>query len=235
MFIFEDTSWVILLLAFGAGLLHALDADHVMAVTAISAKQGGGKAIVRLCLNWALGHGVTLLFFGALILLLGLAIPHSLSRYAELAVAVVLIFIGLLILRDLYKSKSHIHFHRHDELNPHAHWHQHTQNRNLHEHNKSHESHNHSAVIVGAIHGLAGLAPLLAILPLAQKPVWLGVVYLLLFCFGVFISMTIFGGLFSKVLDGLQRYGILSINVIRGMIAMISISIGMLWLTHGVA
>ena len=233
MFIFDGTSWAILLLAFGTGLLHALDADHVMAVTAISAKRSGSKAIIRLCLNWSLGHGVTLLIFGISILILGLSIPHNLSHYAELGVAMILITLGLLILRDLYKSKSHIHFHRHDELNPHAHWHQHTKKQHIEE--EAHEPHNHSAVMVGAIHGLAGLAPLLAILPLAQKPLWLGIVYLLLFCLGVFISMTLFGGLFSKVMLGMQRYGVMSINLIRGSVAVVSISIGMVWLSNGIA
>lgn len=236
MFLIENTSWAILILAFGAGILHALDADHVMAVTAISAKRGGAKAIIQLCLNWSLGHGITLILFGAGILLLGLSIPQSLSQYAELAVAIILIVIGLMILRDLYKSKSHIHFHQHDKLNPHAHWHQHSENTvPHHSSSKQGEAHNHSAVLIGAVHGLAGLAPLLAILPLAQKPLWISVVYLLLFCSGVFISMTLFGGVFSKVLVNLQRYGTSSINYIRGFIAIMSISIGVVWLSKGLA
>ncbi|MFK5914269.1 MAG: hypothetical protein QM484_07825 [Woeseiaceae bacterium] len=235
MFILDNAVWSIFFLAFGLGLLHALDADHIMAVTAISAKQGGAKAIVRLCLNWSLGHGATLLVFGVIILFLGLSIPHSLSQYAEIGVAIILIMIGIMILRDLYVSKSHIHFHQHDKLSSHAHWHQHTKNKKESNHNKKHESHNHGAVLVGAIHGLAGLAPLLAIMPMAQKSIWFGVAYLLIFCAGVFLSMTLFGGVFSKLIFGLQRYGNVSINIIRGTIATISISIGGIWLVNGVA
>jgi ABC-type nickel/cobalt efflux system permease component RcnA len=229
MFILENSSWTILLLAFATGLMHALDADHIMAVSAISAKRGGAKAIVRLCLNWSMGHGVTLLFFGGLILLFGLSIPHSMSHYAELGVAGILMIIGSLIFRDLYKDKAHLHFHRHDDLNPHAHWHSHVENENKH----SKHDHNHSAVLVGVVHGLAGLAPLLAVLPVSNQPLWLGIVYLFVFCLGVFIAMAVFGGLFSKVLCGLQRYGKVSMNLIRGMIAMASIFIGMAWLVNG--
>ena len=138
-----------------------------------------------------------------------------------------------MILRDLYKFKAHIHFHTHDKLNSHAHWHQHTGTQ--HQSDKSHEQHNHSAVIVGAVHGLAGLAPLLVVLPLSQKPFWLGIVYLVLFCLGVFISMTLFGGFFSKAVISLEKYGVMSMNLIRGVIAFLSISLGVVWLSYGVA
>lgn len=244
MFIFENSSWTILFLAFATGLMHALDADHIMAVTAISAKRGGTKAIVRLCLNWSLGHGVTLILFGALILLLGLSIPHSLSHYAESGVAMILMTIGILIFRDLYKMKAHVHFHRHDSLKPHAHWHSHSENENKqkntfiqkdeqeHKHHQ-HNQHNHSAVLVGFVHGLAGLAPLLAVLSVSNQPLWQGIVYLFVFCLGVFIAMALFGGLFSKALTGLQQYGKISMNVIRGTIATASLFVGMTWLVHG--
>ena len=249
MFIFEHINWTILILAFATGMVHALDADHIMAVSAISAQRGGAKAIVRLCLNWALGHGATLLFFGVFIILLGFSIPHRLSHYAEIGVAIILITIGFVVLRELFQAKAHLHFHRHDNLGPHAHWHTHAENKGaekkflIHESTKfshhsyththeQHQNHNHHhrAMLVGVVHGLAGLAPLLAVLPLANQPAWLGIVYIFVFSLGVFLAMMIFGGVFSRLLNGLQRYGVLSMNLMRGMIATGSISIGIFWL-----
>ena len=244
MFIFEHSSLTVLVFAFATGLLHALDADHIMAVSAISAQRGGAKAIVRLCLNWAIGHGATLLFFGVIIILLGFSIPHRLSHYAEIGVAIILITLGFVILRDLYQSKAHLHFHRHDNLGPHAHWHSHTENEkgkkysllqknhnhSHHHHSNKHHHHHHRAMLVGVVHGLAGLAPLLAVLPLANQPVWLGIFYIFVFSLGVFLAMIIFGGVFSQLLNGLQRYGVISMTLMRGIIATGSVFIGMFWL-----
>jgi len=239
---------LILLLAFGAGLLHALDADHIMAVTAIASKKLGMKAIVRLCLNWSLGHGFVLFVLGSLILILGLAIPVEVSEYAEKFVAVLLITIGGLVLSDLHKTRTHVHFHSHKGLRKHAHWHRH---KNYHAFEKNKEKkinfnfltnnqiklkkindhqHDHSAVIVGVVHGLAGLAPLLAIIPMAKQPLWLSVVYLLIFCIGVFLSMLLFGGVLEKLFRYIQKYGTGSVNVIRGLVGMTSIFLGLSWL-----
>jgi cytochrome c biogenesis protein CcdA len=245
-----DTS-LIVLLAFSAGLLHALDADHVMAVSAIAAKKLGMKAIIRLCINWSLGHGLVLFVVGSSILLLGLAIPVELSEYAEKLVAVLLIGIGAWVLKDLYQARAHIHFHSHDGSIRHAHWHRHDRkaagkeivnrkidlnflaenkikfkkvNANQHDHN------DHSAVMIGIVHGMAGLAPLLAIIPISNQPLWLGVAYLLVFCIGVFLAMLIFGGVLEKVLRYIQNYGTASINVLRSLVGMGSIVLGVAWL-----
>lgn len=112
------TGEAIFRLAFGAGILHALDVDH-----AIAPKKLGVKAIDRLCLKWSIGHGVVLFIMGGVIIF-GLSIPHELSQYAEKGAALLLIVIGSWILIDLYKSHSHIHFHQHEGLVNHAHWHQ---------------------------------------------------------------------------------------------------------------
>ena len=225
----DFTGWAIFLLAFGAGLLHALDADHVMAVTAIATKKAGMRAIVNLCLKWALGHGAVIFIFGAIIFIFGFTIPYELSHYAEKAVAILLIAIGSWVLRDLYLSRVHIHFHEHQGLTRHAHWH--IDETKAHNQKVSGDhKHDHHAVMVGVLHGLAGLAPLLAIVPLANQPLWLAIIYLLIFCLGVFLSMLIFGGVLGKVVEGIQGYSVFSINIIRGMVGTASITLGLVWL-----
>ena len=218
--------WTIFLLAFGAGIVHALDADHIMAVTAIASKKLGRRAIVQLCLKWSLGHGAVLFIIGGGIFIFGLNIPHELSDYAEKAVAILLIAIGAWVLQDLYKSHTHVHFHSHEGLANHAHWHE----KKLNENNNIEHKHEHKAVMVGVLHGFAGLAPLLAIIPMANQPLWLGLVYLLIFSFGVFLSMLIFGGLLGKMIERLQSFGVISMNLIRGLIGLASIGLGLAWL-----
>lgn len=234
--------WTIFLLAFGTGIVHALDADHIMAVTAIASKKLGMKAIVQLCLKWSLGHGVVLFIIGGAIFIFGLNIPHELSQYAEKGVALILIVIGGWILRDLYKSHAHVHFHRHAGLTNHAHWHidELNEKRVTQKPSKIHygvtdnnieHKHDHKAVMVGVLHGFAGLAPLLAIIPMANQPVWLGLIYLFIFSLGVFLSMLIFGGMLGKLLERLQGFGVVSINLVRGLIGLASIGLGLAWLT----
>jgi len=225
----DFTGWGIFFLAFAAGLLHALDADHVMAVTAMSAKKMGMRAIVILCLKWSLGHGAVVFIVGASILIFGVSMPDALSHYAEKAVAILLLVLGGWILRDLYRSRAHFHFHEHGGSIRHAHWHIDKLEINKEDMPSAHK-HDHRAVMVGVLHGMAGLAPLLAIVPIANQPLWLAIMYLLIFCIGVFLSMLIFGGVLGKVIEGIQKYSVFSIHLIRGLVGVTSISLGLVWL-----
>jgi len=216
------TAEVIFLLAFATGLLHALDADHVMAVTVIASKKMGMKAVIALCLKWSLGHGAILFIAGSLIFYFGMSIPHELSHYAEKMVALVLLLIGVWILKDLYQSRARVEFHKHHGLEQHAHWQV--------DHPKLKHKHEHKAVMIGMLHGLAGLAPLLVIIPVTTQPLWLSILYLFIFCVGVFLSMLVFGGALGKIFESVQRNGQKSVNILRGMLGVASISLGLVWM-----
>jgi len=193
---------VLLTLAFGLGMLHSLDADHIMAVSNLAQNnqhQGGIKNSIHFCLHWACGHGLVLFLVGVVVFILGVSLPAELSLYAEMVVAAVLIVIGLFVLYDVWQRRIHIHFHQHDNLPKHAHWHSHA-NQNSHRHS-------HTALFVGMLHGLAGFAPLLAIIPATMTSVtitqraWSGFLYLIIFSLGVLAAMLLFGGVlgyFSK-------------------------------------
>lgn len=218
----------ILGLAFGLGMLHALDADHIMAVTGLSGQRPGFKRALGFCLRWAVGHGLSLCLIGAAVLMLGMAIPESLSHIAEKIIGLVLIAIGLSVLYDLYRKRAHLHFHHHDEMPPHAHWHQHTDHR---DHDPRHHPHNHQAVIVGVLHGTAGSAPLLVLLPVSRLPdPWWGMAYLTVFAAGVILTMLVFGGLLGGVMQWLERQGSGFIKVVRAIIAFSAIGFGIAWL-----
>lgn len=220
------SSFAILSLAFGLGLLHALDADHIMAVSGLAAHRPGLRSSLRFCARWALGHGTVLLAIGGAVLLLGMAIPAGLSATAELLVGAVLIAIGAWVLWDLFRQRAHLHFHDHDNLPQHAHWHQH------HDHHQPHHAaahrHEHNAVLVGLLHGTAGSAPLLTLLPLSamNNSPWLGMLYLALFGAGVLLAMLLFGGLLGSAFHWLARWGNRSIQLLRGAVALNAIGFG---------
>ena len=193
-------------LAFGLGMLHALDADHIMAVSGLIANQRSMKDTLRFCLRWAIGHGSVLVFVGILAFAVGWVLPASMSHYADAGVGVILIMIGSVVLVNLYRRRIHIHFHEHDALPVHAHWHSH-HSHEMTEHARQPHHHGHSAMLVGMLHGLAGSAPLLALIPMAMlKSPMLGFVYLLIFSVGVLLSMLLFGGMLSLLLKVVERF-----------------------------
>lgn len=212
---------VILLLAFPVGMIHALDADHIAAVTGMIDKKSGVGNSIRFCLNWAMGHSVTLLFIGALIFLFSINIPDSVAAYAEFFVGVLLLMIGIGIAIEFFRKDVHLHFHKHDDKPVHAHWHTHQGDV------KNDHSHQHKAVLVGILHGAAGYAPLIAIIPftLNDSP-WFALLYFLVFGLGVFISMLIVGGVIGILLKDITNRSTRVMNVFRAIISTVAVSVG---------
>lgn len=210
---------IILSLAFGMGMLHALDADHVAMVTSLSGSTDGFRKSLFYCTRWAIGHALTLMVIGALVFIIGMQLPEQLSLYAEFVIAVFLIALGSVLLYRLHKQRMHIHFHEHDDLPKHAHWHS-------HESSRGHQ-HQHRALLIGSLHGLAGSAPLLALIPLAvnQQPV-IGLIYLMLFSVGVIVAMLVFGGLLSAVTNYLYQTKTRLLNWFRFAIGLTTITVG---------
>lgn len=198
----DASLFAILSLGFGLGLLHALDADHVVAVSTLASLRPGLRACLRFALRWSLGHGATLLMLGGVSVGLGLVIPDGFAAAAEVGVGAVLIALGAFVLRDLVRRGAHVHFHEHDHLPAHAHWHTHGRGE---AHTVAHR-HRHGAVLVGALHGAAGSAPLLALVPaISQGSPGAALVYLGAFSLGVLGSMLVFGGILGSVFVRLVR------------------------------
>jgi hypothetical protein len=89
----------ILALGFLIGMRHALDPDHVVAVSTIVSQQ---RSLARASLVgalWGLGHTATILLVGGAMLVFRLAIPPRLGLALEFAVAVMLVVLGIRNLR----------------------------------------------------------------------------------------------------------------------------------------
>src|ERR1700755_216427 len=81
----------ILGLGFLLGMQHALEADHIAAVSSIAARRSHVADIVKHGLTWGLGHTLTLFVFAGAAILLGRAIPDDLARPLEAAVGIMLV------------------------------------------------------------------------------------------------------------------------------------------------
>src|SRR6478752_2563253 len=91
----------VLVLGFLLGMRHATDPDHVVAVTTIVSQQRSLARAARTGVLWGIGHTATILLAGGVIILLKVqlaGIPARLGLSLELAVAVMLIVLGLLTL-----------------------------------------------------------------------------------------------------------------------------------------
>lgn len=181
----------LLLFGFLLGLKHAVEADHVAAVATLASRSSSLRDHVVLAGYWGVGHAVTILAFGAVIVGLGLSLPASVTAGLEGAVGVVLIGLGVDVLRRLHRQRVHFHVHRHADGRSHFHAHAHAGDG---VHAAAHHDHRHvhalglRALAVGGLHGLAGSAALV----LVAVPVTRSAAQALAYC-GLFGLGTILG------------------------------------------
>jgi len=170
--------FTILSTGFVLGLQHALDADHVVAVSTIVSKTKSLKSSSIFGAIWGAGHTTMLFIVGLLILLFKFTIPPKVALFFEFCVGLMLLGMGINLLIKLFKNKTHAHTHEHDGQ-PHSHTHSHVV---LH-------NHHHKSFIVGMIHGLAGSATLmLLVLSSVSSPVQ-GALFILIFGIGSITGM----------------------------------------------
>jgi nickel/cobalt transporter (NicO) family protein len=205
----------------GLGMFHALDPDHLLAVANLDDARAGCRARLRLCGRWALGHGAVLLAIGALVLLAGMAVPVALSLWAERAVGLVLVLLGVGTLWTLIAGEAPLRLHAHGAAGTHLHL------AGLPAH------HGRRALLVGALHGTAGSAALLALAPLAlaANP-WQGLGYLLAFGLGVVAAMLGCGGLLGAGLARL-RARTAAFAGARALLALAAMALGLYLLGEG--
>lgn len=77
------------------GVRHAVDPDHVVAVTAIATGHRSVRRATFIGALWGLGHTVTILVVGGAIIVFRIAIPPRLGLAFEFVVGMVLIVLGV--------------------------------------------------------------------------------------------------------------------------------------------
>jgi ABC-type nickel/cobalt efflux system permease component RcnA len=195
---------------FVLGLRHALDPDHVAAVTTLVTEKAGLRRRSLLGAFWGMGHALSLGLAGGLILALRLTVPPALSAALEVVVAAMLVGLGLVAVRRAMRWRLHAHPHAHDG-HVHVHFHAHRQVHGPGEANGHHHPHPLSGglrpFLVGVVHGLAGSAGL-ALLALGAAPTLLaGLTYIVMLGVGSIAGMLALSSLLSLPLGYLEaRY-----------------------------
>jgi sulfite exporter TauE/SafE len=203
------------------GSLHALEADHMAAVTSFAVRRPGIRQAVRFGVRWSVGHGGAIVILGAILLLLGVQVPEATGHLLERLVGVMMIGLGIWTFRGA--RALHAHAHHHGDGTVHAHLHSHAVD-------DAHD-HRHGVTAVGLLHGLAGSGSAIALIPVVgfDSPA-MGIGYLLVFALGTVFAMALYG-LFAGFVVG--RTADSSVRLARSLArgtGLFTIVIGFVWL-----
>src|SRR4030095_3847115 len=121
----EITTISILLIGLLLGLQHAVEADHLAAVSTIVSEKKSLLSASIVGGFWGIGHTISLFLVGLAVIVLKLQIPEGFERTLEACVGVMLVMLGANALWKLFTAKKfHAHAHTHGERE-HLHFHTH--------------------------------------------------------------------------------------------------------------
>ena len=178
----------ILVLGFLLGMRHATDPDHVVAITTIVTKQQGIAKAGLIGALWGLGHTFTIFVVGTVIILFKVTIPPRLGLSMELAVAAMLILLGVLNLTGVLQRLQE----RYSPTSPDTGLSPSTTNQGLWLSRLSQRLGRYNALrplIIGIVHGLAGSATVALLVMATIHDPWWSIAYLLLFGTGTVAGM----------------------------------------------
>jgi cytochrome c biogenesis protein CcdA len=212
------------------GMQHALEADHIAAVSSIAARRSDIRDIVKHGLTWGLGHTLTLFVFAGAAILLGHAIPENWSRPLETAVGIMLVGLGAHVLWRLWRDRVHFHRHRHGDGTVHVHLHSHV-NETI-PHARAPHAHAHGfrwrTLLVGLMHGMAGSAALLVLAVTQAKSAAIGLGYIALFGIGSMIGMGALSSVIAVPLAISARWLTSANRALQGAVGVVTIAIGVM-------
>jgi hypothetical protein len=218
----ELLSWASAL-GFLFGMRHAIEPDHIAAVSTIVSNEKDFRRSARVGLAWGIGHTLVLLLVGGSLLVLRLEFPERLSSAVELGVGLVLIALGAANLRRAAREgrRGPLHVHSHG---PGTHLHA----------GAVHHVHVGRFVlatrplILGLLHGFAGTGALAAMILASMPTITSGVIYIAVFGAGSMAGMTLVTGVLGKTLENVAR-GSRARAVLIGGAGALSLVVGVAW------
>jgi hypothetical protein len=172
------------------GMRHALEPDHLAAVTTLVTGERNSYKAAFLGICWGLGHTVALIAAGTVLVILRAEMPMRAADAFEFCVALMLIALGLraifLAARQGAAGPAHVHHHGHT----------------THVHHGA-PAHVHIGtwtlarrpLLVGAVHGLAGSGALTALVLTTLPTTAARLTYMVVFGLGSTLGMAALSGL----------------------------------------
>src|SRR4051812_13216054 len=192
-----------LLLGLVLGARHALEPDHLSAVSTLATEEPSARRGLVLGAIWGIGHSASLFAVGAVLALLHPEMPRRLATGFEIAVGVMLIVLGL---RALARLGAPVHSHVRRAGRAFA-W---------------------RSLAVGMVHGLAGSGALTALV-LAELPSTASrLFYIVLFGAGSIAGMSLLSGVVGVplALVGRRDSARAALSAVSGCV---SVALGIFW------
>ncbi|MFO0674915.1 MAG: hypothetical protein U0169_00125 [Polyangiaceae bacterium] len=184
------------------GMGHALEPDHLAAVTTLATERKSPRSAMMLGAAWGVGHTASLAVFGGVLVLLQKTLPGTFETFAELVVAGMLLFLGVRATRRALSlargGRTHSHAHtfssEHDHSGPIPHVHFLGARLAL------------RPLAVGLVHGLAGTGALTALVLSRFPSPMSALVYIVLFGAGSTLGMALLTGALGLPLSRVARH-----------------------------
>lgn len=216
-------------LAFGfvLGLKHAVEVDHLAAVSTIVSERKSLLSSLLVGGLWGVGHTISLLIAGIFVIVLRVEIGERTALALEFLVGVMLVALGANALRKLWRGGHiHLHAHRHGgraHVHPHVHGGEPETDTDTHHGFRP----NMRPLVVGMVHGLAGSAALmLLVLSTIETPL-VGLAYIVIFGVGSIGGMMLMSALVSLPLHLTAKRFTRANLMMRGLAGLFSLSFGL--------
>lgn len=199
-----------------SGMRHAMEPDHLAAVSTFAVRERTPVGAMRFAAAWGVGHALMLLAVSGTLIVTRSELPFVVGQMFEVAVAVMLVLLGLRAIAQR------------PDLVPHA-----------HANGVVHAGHDHEPrdagvnglvrpLVVGVVHGLAGSGALTALTLATVGSATAGVAYVALYGFGAMVGMALLAGIAGAPLARLAKstLAMRSLTVATGLV---SVGVGIAW------
>ncbi|MCU0634434.1 MAG: sulfite exporter TauE/SafE family protein [Gemmatimonadaceae bacterium] len=167
---------LLLLTALTLGMVHTIAPDHLAAVSVFVSRRPGWRRAVAYGARWGLGHSITIVLVGVLVLLTQVRLPAAFESQVDRVVGLVLIWLGVQAVRRAWRGRAAV-----------AHGHVAGEGAPAHAHDDGGK-----LLGIGMLHGLAGSGALVVALPSAAAASPAGSLgYLAAFGVGTIVAMSV--------------------------------------------
>src|SRR5262245_61822972 len=205
------------------GMRHALEPDHLAAVTTLVSRERSSLRAAMMGMCWGLGHTLMLVAVGVALMVLRAEMPEAVSDLFELIVAAMLIGLGARAVLQAAREGADgpTRLHRHGRI--------------VHSH-AGVPAHLHVGtwtlarrpLLVGMVHGLAGSGALTALVLATLPTTTARVAYMALFGLGSTVGMAALSGLLGWPLARLGTHHAVSRGITL-LVGCTSIGLGLVW------
>ena len=205
------------------GMRHALEPDHLAAVSTLVTGEKSGVKAAWLGACWGMGHTCALVAAGTVLVGLRAEMPAAAADAFEMAVALMLVGLGLraMYLAARYGDDGPAYAHHHDRLvhvHPGAPAHVHIGRWTL----------ARRPLLIGAVHGLAGSGALTALVLATLPSTAARLTYMALFGLGSTAGMATLSGVLGWPIGRLARHETVA-RFISLTVGCMSTVLGVLW------